>query len=264
VTASIDVSQQASLVVVGGAIHFGSTPAACGAATTTNTDSITVSAPSGSVEKLVVDLTGGAFGPGAAAESDTPEIEITTALGDAADLIVVNSGSAADTIRIGTTGIALNADADRDLTYSPTPNQVEVFGGGGVNLLSAAGGSGTGSVFGGKAILRAGDSGDVLFGGNGNDELYGGLGNDTLEGRNGNDLLLGGAGNDALKGGDGDDDMTGGSGADEFSGSSGTDVMRADDDGADTGINGGAGADTAYVDAGIDPPAYATETVILA
>jgi hypothetical protein len=56
--------------------------------------------------------------------------------------------------------------------------------------------------------------------------------------------------------------MIGGSGADQFSGSSGDDTMRADDDAADSSINGGPGIDTSYVDQGIDPPSYATETII--
>ncbi len=42
VTATIDPGGDATLVVVGGALHFGATPTACGAATTTNTDSISI------------------------------------------------------------------------------------------------------------------------------------------------------------------------------------------------------------------------------
>lgn len=258
----IDAGQQATLVVVAGAISFGATPAACGAATTTNTDSIVVTAPSGTTETLVLDLSGGAFAPGAAAESDTPEIEISTALGDATDAVVVQGGAGNDTIRMGSTGMGLNADGDRDVTFGPVPAQVEVFGGGGVNTLTATGGSGTGSVYGGKVILHAGGSGDLLTGGNGNDELYGGAGNDTLEGGNGNDVLSGAGGNDVLKAGDGDDQLTGGAGADQLIASTGNDTMRADDDEADTTINGGPGTDTAYYDAGLDPAPLATENKI--
>jgi hypothetical protein len=39
-------------------------------------------------------------------------------------------------------------------------------------------------------------------------------------------------------------------------------VLKADDDEADTQIHGGSGADTAYVDAGLDPGTIAVETVI--
>jgi hypothetical protein len=40
------------------------------------------------------------------------------------------------------------------------------------------------------------------------------------------------------------------------------DVIEADDDEADMQIHGGPGADTAYVDAGVDPATIAVETVI--
>ena len=42
ITAAITPGGQATLVVSGGAIHFGATPVACGAATTSNTDSISI------------------------------------------------------------------------------------------------------------------------------------------------------------------------------------------------------------------------------
>lgn len=262
VTATVASGGQATLVVAGGAIHFGASPAACGAATTTNTDSITINGAVGTVETLVLDMSGGAFAPGAAAESGTPEIEITTTLGDTTDAIVVYGTSGNDTIRMGSTGMNFNADTDKDVTFSPLPAQVEIFGGGGVNTLSGSGGSGTGSVFGGKVILHAGGSGDLLTGGSAADELYGGLGNDTLEGGNGNDTADGGGGNDVLKGGNDSDTLIGGTGADQFIGGSGNDTMRADDDAADTSINGGPGTDTAYYDLGLDPNPTATETKI--
>ena len=55
VTATIDPGDDATLVVVGGALHFGATPAACGAATTTNTDSISIAGSAGTVESLTLD-----------------------------------------------------------------------------------------------------------------------------------------------------------------------------------------------------------------
>ena len=262
VSATIAPGAQATLIVASGAIHFGAAPVACGAATTTNTNSITISGAGGTVEALVFDMSGGAFAPGATVESGTSEIEITALLGDTTDVIVVHGTSGNDTIRMGSTGMGLNSDTDRDVTFTPVPAQVEIFGSGGTNTLSGAGGSGTGSVYTGKVILHAGDSGDVVSGGSGNDELYGGLGNDTLEGNNGNDLANGGGGNDVLRGGSGNDELIGGSGADQFLGSSGNDIMRADDDAADVNINGGPGTDTAYYDLGIDPVPTATESKI--
>lgn len=262
ITASIDPGAQSTLKVVSGAIHFGASPTACGAATTSNTDSITIAGAAGSVETLVVDQSGGAFAPGAEVESGTSEIEISTALGDATDLVVVHGTAGNDTIVVGTNGVNLNGDSDVDLTFSPALSRVEIHGGGGVNTLSGKGGTGTGSVFTGTVVLHAGASGDTLLGGNGDDELHGGAGADTLEGNLGNDVLTGAGGNDVLKGNDGNDDMTGGAGSDQFLASSGNDTMHADDDEADASINGGPGTDTVYYDAGVDPQPLATENLI--
>jgi len=263
ISASIQPGTQVTLTVVSGAIWYGSTPAACGAATTTNTDSISISGSAGTVETLTLDLSGGTFAPGFTVESSgLSEIELVTSLGDTSDVVVVHGAPGNDTIRMGSTGMGLNSDSDGDVTFAPLPAQVEIFGLGGTNTLSGAGGFGTGSVFPGKVILRAGDLGDLLQGGSGNDELYGGLGNDTLEGNNGNDLANGGGGNDVLRGGNGNDELIGGPGADQFLASSGDDTMRADDDEADTNINGGPGTDTAYYDLGVDPVPTATENKI--
>lgn len=261
VSAAIAGGMQSTLKVSGGAIWFG--PAACGAATTSNTDSISIGGAAGTVETLVIDMSGGAFEPGATAESSgISEIEIATSLGDASDVIVVHGTSGDDTIRMGSTGMGLNSDDDRDVTFAPIPAQVEIFGGGGTNTLTGTGSFGNGSVFTGKVILHAGDSGDALTGGAGNDELYGGAANDTITGGLGSDMADGGDGNDTLNGSDGDDTLIGGLGADSFSAGGGNDTMRADDDLADTSINGGPGTDTAYYDAGLDPTPLATENRI--
>ena len=65
-----------------------------------------------------------------------------------------------------------------------------------------------------------------------------------------------------MSGGDGNDGIVGGSGADELIGGFGDDTLDAADDEADTQIHGGGGADTAYVDMGLDPATIAVETVI--
>jgi Ca2+-binding RTX toxin-like protein len=252
VTGSLTAGSTKTLLVVSGAITLDG--ATCGAATTTNTDSIAISGPAGTVETLVLDLAGGPLGPGATAESTgVSEIEITTALGDASDVIRILGSSGADTIRLGQLGMGLNSDSDRDVTFAPLPAQVEVFGLGGVNVLSAKGGSGTGSAYLGKAILHAGNDGDTVTGGSGSDELFGGSGNDTVDGSTGDDVIDGAGGNDVLLGGNGNDQLTGGSGADTLTGGNNNDTLHADDDEADVSINGGGGSDTAYYDLGIDP-----------
>ncbi|MBA2741223.1 MAG: hypothetical protein H0U46_04345 [Actinobacteria bacterium] len=209
-------------------------------------------------------MAAGAFAPGVAVEpTGTSEIEIATTLGDATDIVIVRGTTGDDTIRIGSNGVGLNADDDVDVTFSPLPVQIEVYGLGGANLLSARGGAGSGTVYLGKAVLRAGnDPGNVLAGGNGNDDLHGGASGDRLEGRDGNDWLSGGGGNDQLLGSGGNDTMIGGAGSDEFLGSAGDDTMYADDDEFDSYINGGPGVDTGYYDSGIDPVPTATENRI--
>ena len=89
---------------------------ACGAATTTNTDTITVNGAAGTSETLTLDQQGGAFAPGVEVESGTSEIELTVALGDASDSIVVYGTTGPDAIYIGQSGMALNGDGDRDVT----------------------------------------------------------------------------------------------------------------------------------------------------
>jgi Ca2+-binding RTX toxin-like protein len=264
-TASMAAGSQATLKVVGAEIWFGTTPAACGAATTGNTDSISVSGLAGSTEQLTIDQSGGAFAPGSTAETGTgavSEIELAVSLGDAADGLVVLGTPADDLLSIGLNGIALNADSDVDVTLSPAPAVVELRGLGGINTLGGQGGNGAGGAFLGRVLLYAGDLGDTLRGAAQNDELYGGAGADTLEGRAGNDTITGAGGNDTLAGSSGNDDLTGGPGTDSLSGSDGDDTLRADDDANDPTINGGPGVDTAYYDAGIDPVPVAVENKI--
>ncbi|HEU4450254.1 MAG TPA: hypothetical protein VFR63_09795 [Gaiellaceae bacterium] len=258
-TATLAANGEATLAVVGGEIRFGAVPAACGGATTANVESITVVGAVGSVETLTVDQATGAFAPGFTPESGAAEIEIAVSLGDATDAVAVVGTDGDDALAAGASGVALNADGDVDVTFSPLPAALELRGGGGRNTLTGQGGQGAGTRFLGRLVLYAGDGGDALTGGDGGDELHGGSGADVLEGRLGADVLVGGAGNDSLSGGDGNDDLTGGAGADSFAGSGGDDVLRAVDGEADAQLSGGAGVDTAHYDAGIDPAPVAVE-----
>jgi len=259
VTATLVANGQATLVVAGGEIRFGATPSACGAATTSNTDSITITGAGGSSETVTIDQSGGAFAPGATGETGTAEIEIAVNLGDATDAVTILGTSGDDAIAVGTNGVALNADGDVDVTFSPLPSTLEVRGGGGRNTISGQGGQGAGARFLGRLQLHAGDGGDSLTGGDGDDELYGGAGADVLEGRLGSDLLVGGAGNDSLAGADGNDTLLGGTGSDGLIAGAGDDVLDAVDGEADSNLNGGPGVDTARYDAGIDPAPVAVE-----
>jgi Ca2+-binding RTX toxin-like protein len=263
VTAQMVTGAQGTLRVVGaGEIHFGAVPAPCGAATTANTDSIVILGGSGSSEQVTIDQTGGAFAPGATAETGASEIEIAVNLGDATDQVVILGSAGNDSIFVGQNGVALNADGDVDVTFSPFPAVLEIRGSGGQNTISGQGGQGTGARFAGRLMLFGGDLGDTLTGGDGADELNGGAGADVLGGRLGSDVLKGGGGADTLAGNEGNDELTGGAGADSFTGSAGNDVFFAVDGVADMLISGGSGTDTAHYDAGIDPTPLAVENRI--
>ena len=260
VTAQMAAGSQGTLIVAGaGEVHFGAVPSPCGVATTANTNSITIAGASGSSEHVTVDQTGGGFAPGATAETGASEIEIAVNLGDATDQVVVLGKADDDAISVGQNGVALNADGDLDVTFSPLPAVLEIRGGGGRNTISGQGAQGTGARFLGKLLLFGGDLGDTLTGGDGADELNGGAGADVLEGRLGADVLRGADGADTLAGNDGNDELTGGAGADSFSASAGDDLLFAVDGLADSLLNGGSGVDTAHYDAALDPTPLAVE-----
>jgi Ca2+-binding RTX toxin-like protein len=260
VTAGIGAGGAATLAVVGGAIHFGSTPSACGAATTTNTNSITVNAAGGSVEHLTVDQLGGALAPGATAEATgISEIELTVNLGDTTDQVTVRGTTAADTLAIGSKGVSFDNDTDVDVTFTPLPSKIELIGGGGGDILTARGGFGSGQVFAGPVTLRAGDGGDTLTGSDFADLIVGGAGADVVSGGLSADEIRGEGGNDQLHGNDGGDLLVGGAGADSLVGATGNDTLEAADGQADTTLSGGAGVDTCSFDAGLDPPRSGVE-----
>jgi Ca2+-binding RTX toxin-like protein len=254
VTAAIPAGEGATLAVVGGAIHFGASPTACGTATTANTDTITIAGATGSVESLTIDQTGGGLAPGGTAETTgTSEIELGVNLGDASDLVVVKGRALADTLAVGTKGVSFNNDADVDVTFTPLPSSIELLGGGGGDVLSGRGGFGAGQVFPGRVTLRAGDGGDSLSGGDLDDILVGGAGTDMITGGLGNDQLDGQGGADSLSGNDGNDTIVGGAGTDSLIGAGGNDTLDARDGAADTQISGAAGVDIARYDAALDP-----------
>ena len=162
----------------------------------------------------------------------------------------------------GQNGFAANSDGDVDVTFSPGAFPLEVHLLDGDDYFNGRGQSGAGLHFLGPIVVTGGDGNESLLRGSSEiDSIDGGPGNDVLQGQELADTLNGGDGNDTLNGGDGNDLMTGGAGPDIFNGSGGDDTMVAQDDEADTTINGGQGFDTAYLDL-IDPAALATEISI--
>jgi Ca2+-binding RTX toxin-like protein len=108
-----------------------------------------------------------------------------------------------------------------------------------------------------------------VHGGGGDDHVFGGAGA-LLDGGGGDDELRGGDGNDTLEGGPGNDTISGGNGLDRLLGGDDDDVLDARDPDAppvgtvipDAEIDGGPGADTAYVDRGERARAVAVETIV--
>ena len=126
-----------------------------------NINTVTINGNTGN-ETAVIDLSNGPLGPGASAEgTGISEIEIVAALGlGSGDRVTVNGSAAADQLVIGTSGVNLNGDDDADITASGVENYT-VSGADGDDLVSAAGGQGTGSALTLPSSLQ-GDQGDDI------------------------------------------------------------------------------------------------------
>ena len=142
VTASITANGQATLVGDGGTpnqLRFGQVPAACGGATTTNTDTIDIPGWPGGIEKIVLDERSGVFAPSATAEFSMSEIEFDLDMGDATDRIIVWGTKGDDEIAAGQSGPALNSDGDNDIVVAPGAFILEVHLLGGNDFFNGRG-----------------------------------------------------------------------------------------------------------------------------
>jgi Ca2+-binding RTX toxin-like protein len=238
-TVTMSAGGDSALIAVGtgtsaGRIMLGAT--ACGAATTSTTDTIVVVSGNTGAEAITIDLSGGPFAPGASVEgTGSSEIEFAIDLGAGTqDRLTVTGGPGNDSIVVGTLGANLNGDDDVDVT----PTGVEL------GTVNASDGADTVS---GAGNASTGGPSSLLFtfnGESGNDTLSGGSGDDTITGGTGSNILAGGAGDDTLTGGQGNDTITGGPGGDTQTGGLGNDAF---DEGAATGTDtmaGGGGIDT--------------------
>lgn len=269
VTAVISPGGEATLKVVGDEIWFGAVPEPCGAATTTTTDLITVVAPAGSSERLVLDQRTGVFGPGATAETNVPEIEMEASL-EETDALVLYLTEGADRIATGQNGMGLTPDGDVDVTFPdgsgtpPSPRfPIEIHALDGDDYVNGRGEFGAGLAYLGPLTIDGGPGDDALLRGSFEpDVIVGGPGNDLLDGQQSADVMDGGPGNDSLTAGDGDDHLVGGPGADSFVANFGDDVIVALDLEADTQIAGGPGTDTAYYDQSLDAAPQFVENLV--
>lgn len=218
----------------------------CGNATVNNTDLIsTIDYNDSNDSELTLDLSR-RFGPGLTPEAvGIPEIEFSIDGGLAEDALRILGSNNKDRIVFGEEGVNLNRDGDDDIETLDDYSEFELIGNGEKDLLSAAGGAGTGGPFllpvtiyglagdddlqgsasddtllgsGGRDSMRGGGGGDIIFGNAGGDDLKGGSGADELDGLAGNDKLRGNGGPDDLDGGGGTDDCEGGPGADTVTG----------------------------------------------
>jgi hemolysin type calcium-binding protein len=280
VTLDLSANESGTLEVSGTAIMgTGGTArsGACGRATVTNTDAIKVRAPAGTAETVSISLRGGAFGPGATAETDgSGEIEISADLGGwdpnwsfVRDALSVSGSASDDFLALGADGFALNRDGDLDLAVTRHPEvdpiqagpDIRIVGDAGADEITAQGGAGAGApysgyygleVWGGPQSDFSWDDGpNRLTGGAGPDRLNGGIGvANVISGEGGDDGVFGSLRDDTLSGGPGADSVFGDDGTDALSGDAGDDSMHGG--AGDDRVDGGDGGDSLNGDTGDD------------
>ncbi|HVU04109.1 MAG TPA: calcium-binding protein [Polyangiaceae bacterium] len=241
------------------------------AATSTTLKKIAITGSSGD-ETVIVDFTSGLFATGTS--SATSGITVDMGGSGGSDVFGIrgqNSTGSTDTVTFGSTGVAVNTDAYKDISFTAEPDSYIVSLADGKDVWSAAGGSsmGIGTAYaGGKPLVVYGGAGDDTFNQGSaitaGEEIHGGSGNDTVSyasrgasapitvtvGAAANDGDNGGAELDDIKsdveiltGGDGNDSLTAATGvAITLNGGKGNDTLTGDS-GADT-INGNEGNDT--------------------
>ena len=212
---------------------------ACGGATVANTDTIAVTA-TGVPAEIVIDLTGGPLAPGLSPEADGSEIEITINLSTGTPTLRILGSTGIDRLVAGASGINLNSDettADVDVTITGAPVLV-IDGGDGDDILSLAGGAGTGTGRQGSLLGQAGN--DLLLGGVAGSTFDGGLGTDEVDYTSATQLESANLSTgQAIHQGGGTDTLAG---IENLTGSPGDD--RIVGNGSDNVIDGGDGIDT--------------------
>ena len=185
--AAITLASAATVTVLrsADAIHVDGVP--CGAATVTNTDTITVDAPTDSI--LLIDLSGGAFAPGIAAEGDgSSEIEVSEVGSGDLDTVKVTGGSGDEHLVAGTTTILTVTYAAINLNADETTDDFDVtFDRGSATDVQLVGNDGADE-------LAVGEPTPVLYpatleGGGGDDNLRFFADGGAIDGGGGTDLL---------------------------------------------------------------------------
>lgn len=192
------------------------------------TDSVTVTAASGSV---VVQINGVA------------NTQFGTVAASAVQSLVVNGGTGANLVDLSTL-------LKRDFTNAGGV-AITVLGGAGNDTLIGSGFADSVDGEAGDDLVRGRSNDDTLSGGADNDTIYGDSGADSVDGGTGDDLIAGRSGQDTLLGNDGTDTIFGGSGPDSIRGGNGADFIRGNQgsdslfgDADNDTIIGGAGRDS--------------------
>ena len=176
-----------------------------GQPTVANTDDINITGSAGN-NTLFIQLHRGFFAPGATDEpGGSDEIEITVDLLGGSDNFFLSGapGERAMNLRAGALGLNLNASersgVDADLTVAGEP-YFQVSGNSDVlNVISGAGGAGTGGPFPAALDIRGlPRSAETLIGGAANDFIFAGDGNDLVAGGGGGDVIKGEGGRDTV------------------------------------------------------------------
>jgi Ca2+-binding RTX toxin-like protein len=207
---------------------LGSTP--CGAATRTNTDTITVTSVNaaihGSIFRVAMSVP---FTPGFTDEpgsSDEIEMSFDFSSGGRWYLTPTGAGSSMPfNLALGGNQLNLNAgetdgiDPDAAVNGAFTVFVEGSLAGDTVLGNGAAGTSGT--AFATRMVVSSGPGPDFIVGGKRADDLSGGLDADRILGGKGKDYLKGEGGIDALFGNSGNDKLLGGPGKDRLNGGAG-------------------------------------------
>ena len=240
--------------------------ATCTGATVDNVGTLNVVAGAGLALNLGVDLADGGF---VGSDGDEVDISVTYILAQTNTLTITGADEGND-IRIGayggttTTGaMNLNGDADVDLTWTElnATHAITVNGGDGDDVISAAGGLGTGLVLDRIIAINGGDGDNTVTGGSDIDNIdVTGDGDSTVDGGYGaDDIDITGTGDNTVSGGvgidniavaasaTGDNVLQGGPDSDIIDGSlaiAGADNVFDGGSGANNDLTGGAGDDT--------------------
>jgi len=187
---------------------------ACSTATAANIRRINIVETAAGAQTVILDFINGTFATGSATSVG---IDVDLGAGGI-DALKIRGSVNADAIAFGATGIAINTDTSKDISFANVESFVVSLGAG-ADTFTGAGGFGTGMAYLGALTVYGGAGNDVLTGGGGADSISGDEDNDTLAGGAGADLLYGNDGNDTFNEG------TATSGSDTFAGGLGTDLV---------------------------------------